>query len=329
MTAGRVGIGIDLGGTNLKIGLVDETGRIVRHHSEALPRTDPDYVIDRMVTIAEDLLQKAAVSRDRIIGAGIGSPGPLSQATGRIIKMANLEGWIDIPLRDRVADRLGVAAELDNDANAAALGEYWVGGGRDYNDLVLLTLGTGIGAGIILGGRILHGHFDNAAEIGHMIVEVDGLPCPCGQRGCLERYASASAVGRRVTEAIAQGAKSSLSESAVSETASAGPRITAEMVVRAATEGDELCGKVFDDACKYLAIACINLQHAVNPELVLFGGGMSKTGPKLIERIEAHLERQRWHLHDDLPKLALAHLGSDAGVVGAAALVWLKDVQEA
>jgi glucokinase len=197
----------------------------------------------------------------------------------------------------------------------------WVDRGSQLNspqqDLVLLTLGTGVGAGVILGGKILHGAMDNAAELGHMIVVVNGLPCPCGQRGCLEQYASAAAVARQATAAIQQG-ESSLLASATGP----GESIDAEMVARAAQTGDPLAMRVWDQACLFLAITIINIQHAYNPGTVLLGGGMSAAGESLLTRVRHYIEEHKWSLCADLPEVRLASLGNDAGVMGAAGLVW-------
>ncbi|MGB2987345.1 MAG: ROK family protein, partial [Phycisphaerae bacterium] len=271
-----------------------------------------------MVTLVDRLLSHLSLDRSHLVGVGVGAPGPLSQRTGRIIRSANLPGWVDVPVGGRLREGLGVAVTLDNDGNAAAFGEYWAGAGRGGgDDLVMLTLGTGVGAGVVLDGRILHGHFENAAELGHMIVAVDGLPCSCGQRGCLERYASASGVTRRVVAAIQDGEPCALADAV-----GRGETFDAERVVECAQVGDPLCLRIFDEACLYLAVACINIQHTFNPARVVLGGGMSKAGVFLLDRVDEHAHRQTWSLHKDLPAITLAELGYDAGVIGAAGLAW-------
>ncbi|MEK7710976.1 MAG: ROK family protein [Planctomycetota bacterium] len=343
----RLAVGIDLGGTNLKAALVDREGRVVAEIScPTQAEQGPDHVIDRIVALAAELSDRAGVNHSEIVGAGIGSPGPMNLEKGTIIKAANLPGWKNVPLRDRLRDRLNCRVILENDANAAAYGEYWVGAGRDNPDFVLLTLGTGVGCGVVLNGEILHGHFDNAAELGHMIVVLNGLECPCGQRGCLEQYASASAVTRRVADAIraASGSERSVASGLVPGAtvgqvsdlpiSSVGcvpdapsflpqtPAIDARIVAEHAARGDPLCCKVWDEACLYLAIACITIQHAYNPATVALGGGMSEAGDFLLEPVRRHLRAQRWNLHDDVPQVVLSKLGLDAGVIGAAGLAW-------
>jgi glucokinase len=213
--------------------------------------------------------------------------------------------------------RLGVPIVLENDANAAAFGEHWVGAGRGGGDLVMLTLGTGVGAGVILNGRLLHGHFENAAELGHMIVVPNGLPCPCGQRGCLEAYASAASVARRAVSAVAGG-----EPSALRGLADGGYPIDAEQVARLAQEGDKVCHRIWEEACIYLALACVNVEHAFNPAMIVLGGGLAAAGSFLLDGVHDHFLRQRWSFGDDAPTIALAALGDDAGVSGAAGLAW-------
>lgn len=316
-----IAIGIDLGGTNLK-------GALVRQGAEILAKrtfpTDlsrgPDAVIADMVTLVDTLLSETGAPRSALVGVGVGAPGPLSQSQGRIIRTANLPGWVDLPLRDLLSERVERPVVLENDGNAAAYGEYWAGscasGHGRAEDLVMLTLGTGVGAGVILGGRILHGHFENAAELGHTIVVLDGLPCPCGQRGCLEQYASAAGVARRVTQAVRDGEASTLADSIRS-----GVAVDSAAVARAANAGDPLCRKIWDEACAYLAVMCINIQHAFNPAHVVIGGGMAEAGAFLLDAVTAHVARNRWRLHEDVPAVELARLGYDAGVIGAAGLL--------
>jgi len=335
----KLAFGIDIGGTNLKIALVSNNAAIVDQvsHPTAAER-GPQAVVSDIVRFAAELLARRSLAWIDAIGVGVATPGPLNLRDGRIIKAANLPGWQDVPLRDMIATATGQFVVLENDGNTAAFGEYWsapchsasplhgnnartptqpASSSACVNDLVLLTLGTGVGAGVILDGRILHGALDNAAELGHLIVMPDGLPCPCGQHGCLEQYASAGAVARTATQAIAAGESSVLSLRLQS-----GETLESADVAAAAKSGDALAMRIWDQACQFLAIAVINIQHAYNPALVLLGGGMSAAGAFLLTRVCHHLERQKWSLHKDLPEIRLARLGNDAGVVGAAGLVW-------
>lgn len=311
-------VGLDLGGTNIKAALVDPRGAITeRLELPSAAARGPEAVINDLVSSARSLVARLPNGWSEIVGVGVGSPGPLSPRAGRIARMANLPGWNDVPLRDRLSAALKCPVHLDNDANLAAFGEFWVHRDQRPEDMVLLTLGTGVGVGVIVDCGIFHGHFENAAELGHMIVAVNGIPCPCGQRGCLEQYASAAAVARRAAHAVRQGQPSSLSEILHTH-----GDLSAEHVGQAAREGDFLALGIWDEACLYLAVAIINLQHAYNPARVLLGGGLSRAGDFLLDKVRRHITQQRWTLFEDIPEVALATLGYDAGVIGAAALAW-------
>jgi len=326
-----VAIGIDLGGTNLRTAIVDLDGLIVaRSDQPTLADRGFEAVIADIVASVDALIGGASVDRGSIAGVGLCTPGPLDLREGRIIHAANLPGWTNVPIRNALKERLHLPVALENDGNAAALGEYRAGAGRGNDPLVMLTLGTGVGAGVILNGRILHGHFDNAAELGHMIVVVNGLPCPCGQRGCLERYASADAVVRRVLDAdqnrdrhgavnLSRDREGAVYPSREGERADVPLR--AEDVAQGAVAGDPLCRRVWDEACLYLAVACVNIQHAFNPAKIVLGGGMSLVGKPLLDGVRKFLRAQAWSLHDDVPAIELSSLGADAGLIGSAALV--------
>lgn len=311
----RAAIGVDLGGTNLKVGLVDPSGRVIA--SQARPTEGdkgPAYFVECVAAMVDALVAREKLERGSIVGAGVGSPGPLDLKSGTLLKTANLS-WVNVPLRDLLSARLQMPVVVDNDANAAAFGEFWCGGPGGCRNLVLLTLGTGVGAGVILDGQVLHGHFDNAGELGHMIVAPNGLPCPCGQRGCLEAYSSAGAVARRFEQAVKSGEQSNAPRAQSAD---------AKSIADFARQGDALCQRIWDEACFYLAIACINIQHAYNPEVVLLGGGMADAGDFLLKAVRSHVLTNRWHLHEDIPRIERARLGSDAGLIGAAGLAWAK-----
>ncbi len=307
-------IGVDLGGTNIKAALVDAFGKILAKHAQpATVNRGPDAVIADIEHAIRVVLGAHSHDRALLKGIGVGAPGPLSPSKGVVIGAANLPGWQNIALRDRISLALGLPVVLDNDGNVAAFGEFWAGSGAGDDDVVLLTLGTGVGAGVVIDGATYRGQLENAAEIGHVIVVPDGLPCVCGKRGCLEQYASASSVARRVQGGIERGEHCSLTLS--------GEKITAEAVASAAQQCDPLCERVWDEACKCLGVMCVNIQHMFNPARILLGGGMSQAGALLLNRVRTHFETHRWTLHNDFPRIELASLGYDAGVIGAAGLV--------
>ena len=311
-------VGLDVGGTDIKAGVVgDDGGVVVKAVGATGPERGAGAVLADMAGLVAELIAEAAVPKQAVVGVGIGVPGPLSPSRGVLFKAANLPGFEDVPVRDELARRTGLPAVLDNDANAAAYGEFWVGAGRGVRDMVLFTLGTGVGSGVVIDGRLLRGHFENAAELGHSIVEPGGRPCACGQRGCLEQYSSAGSIVRRVVEAVESGARTVLTEHSGGIAA-----ITAEAVAEAVRQGDELASRIWDDACRYLAIACLNVQHSFNPAKIVLGGGMSAAGDLLCRAVRQHLDGQGWSLLDDTPEVVLAELGNDAGVIGAAGLMF-------
>ncbi|TWT45876.1 Glucokinase [Phycisphaerae bacterium RAS1] len=309
-------IGIDIGGTNIKAGLFRSLPiPLFRRSIDTQASAGFEHVFTRLIALIDAMLADAGLSRDELVGIGVGAPGPMSYEHGVIHNAPNLPGWENVPLRERLREATGVATVVENDANAAAYGEFIGGAGRGSHSLVLLTLGTGIGGGIVLDGRVWRGRFDNAGEVGHMLIEPGGRPCPCGQSGCLERYASAAAVAERAVEAIRAGQSSELAARVAK-----GAAIDARDVLRAADEGDELCGRIWDDAARWLATACVTLRHLLNPELIIFSGGMVNAAERLLEPVQRHFDALSWKIAPDAPRLAIATLGPDAGMTGAAAL---------
>ncbi|MBL8879598.1 MAG: ROK family protein [Phycisphaerales bacterium] len=304
-------IGIDVGGTNMRAALLDERAAVrQRVSTETLAAEGFDAVMQRCAGLVTALLTNAnATNADWPIGIGV--PGPLSHKTGVVLNAPNLPGWKNAPVRDRLAALTERIVVVENDANAAAYGEFVAGAGEKSGDMVMLTLGTGIGGGVILNGELIRGHFDNAGEIGHMVVEPAGRECPCGQRGCLERYASAAAIADRVREALAGGEQSSLSNAT---------ELDSGAVQAAAAAGDALASRIWSDACRYLAIACVNLQHILNPRTVVLAGGLINAGEALLDGVAKEFRRLTWKMADDAPAIRLAQLAGDAGVIGAALL---------
>lgn len=309
-------VGIDLGGTFIKAGVVDAANKIVHRQSiETLADRGVDDTIDRLGRLVTSLLAATRLSNDHVAGVGIGAPGPMSHAAGMILSAPNLPGWTNVPLRKRLNAVTGLRTTLENDANAAAFGELTAGAGQAVRDLVFFTLGTGVGGGVIIDGRLHRGRFDNAGEFGHIIVQPDGRPCPCGQSGCLERYASALAVGQRATEAIRSGENSSLKT-----LLDQGKVIDAPDVDQAAVAGDPLARRIWNETCRFLAIACVGLQHVLNPERIVLGGGLIGSRARLLEPVRRHFRELTWNAADDVPEITLATLGNDAGIIGTAAL---------
>ena len=314
----RVCIGIDLGGTFIKLALLDEQLRLTSQDRRPTPAdSGPDAVVEAMASGAEALLDAAGAGKPDVAGVGIGSPGPLDLDAGVVIGMPNLTGFEGFPLRDRLAERLALPAALENDANAAALGEFLVGAARDVRHMVLLTLGTGVGSGIVIDGRLVHGAHGLGGEVGHLLVAPGGRPCGCGQSGCLERYASATYLAQHARKLLDQGRPTALAN-VLAETG----EITAEHVQLAAADGDELAKEVWAEAIDALAVACVGLARVLDPDLVVFGGGMANAGDALIAPLRRRFHELHWRLTPPRTQLALATLGNDAGVIGAAGVAW-------
>lgn len=301
-------IGLDLGGTQLKAALLDADLNVrARGSTNTRAEDGVDAVIEQLAETARALAAAANVTLADIRAVGVGAPGPIDFDAGVIQGAPNLPGWTRVPLRDRLSHALGRPVLLENDANAAAFGEWALGHrrstdrrGRPVRDLVLMTLGTGVGGGIVLGNLLWRGAFGSAAELGHMIVFPDGELCGCGQRGCLEAYAAAASIAGRYENVTG--------------------RQTSAVEIQQRLSSDANAGAVWDDATRALGIACANLQHVLNPQLILLGGGLANAGRALLDPVRAHFETHSWRLADDHPEIALATLGNDAGMLGAAAL---------
>jgi glucokinase len=305
-------IGVDVGGTNIKIGCFDQDLRLLKKTSVT---TDvdmgPEVVVQRMGEAVRQLLKDLGYTLDDVRAAGIGTPGPADYKAGIIINSTNMPTFKNTPIRQMLSDELGCPVAFDNDANVACYGEFTVGAGKDVNDIVFFTLGTGIGCGIVSNGKIVQGATGNAAEVGHVIVQPGGEPCNCGQRGCVEAIASASHTARRAAEAVKAGETSSLSTLA---------EITCKDVFEHMARGDALATRIIDETARALGLVCVNMLHATDPARIVFAGGMIAAGDVLLQAIRRHFEAQIWTLRKETVEIVFASLGEDAGIFGAAAL---------
>ena len=314
-------LGIDIGGTNLVVGAVTEDGTGMRgYHTEPTGAPDgPDVVIDRIIRMARTAIEttQAEDPRAKILGVGIGSPGPLDRKKGLVIFTPNLR-WKNMPLRDRIAKGLGLDAALDNDANCAMLGEHWVGAARGARDAVCFTIGTGIGGGIVVDGKLVHGASDAAGEIGHITVEINGRRCGCGNDGCLEAYASGPAIARRAMEMVDAGASSDLPIMVNGQPSA----ITAQTVFEAAARGDALADEIVRDTARYLGVGIANMLNILNPEVVVVCGGVTQAGDHLFVPLRREVARRAFKTAVDACRIVPGALTGTAGVVGAAK-AWL------
>jgi glucokinase len=311
----RYVVGIDIGGTNLVAGTVAEDGsELLGLVSEpTLPEQGAEAVIARIVKLARASMAEAKGTP--ISGVGIGAPGPLDTKRGLVLMTPNL-GWVNLPLRDRLSDALGMPATLDNDANCAVFGEWWRGAARGVHHVVGLTIGTGIGGGIVLGGEIYHGVSDVAGEIGHMSIDSMGRRCKCGNYGCLEAYASGPAIAARAVEGIQAGAETALPQYVAGDLA----KITAQVVYEAAHDGDPYALEVVRDTAKFLGAGVANIINVFNPGVVVVCGGVTLAGDKLFLPLRSEVKRRAFRPAVEACRIVPGELQGTAGVYGAAAV---------
>jgi len=319
--------GVDLGGTNIKAALVDDAGRKVAFHTEPTHASrGPEDAAARMGRAVHALAAQAGIATADIAAVGLGSPGPLDIPAGRIVQAGNLTGWDDFPLRDRVAAHCGRPVTFANDANAAAYGEFWVGSGREFGSLVMLTLGTGVGGGIIIGDLNVEGAHSHGSECGHIIVDPspEARVCPCGQPGHLEAYASATSLVKMAQEAIAAGGSGSLAEAV-----RGGNELTPILVGTHAEQGDRLALDVVLEAARWLGIGVVTLMNTIDPEAVIIGGAMTfggeeaAVGRAFLGRVREEVRRRGFPVLVASTLIRYASLGGDAGSIGAAGLARL------
>jgi glucokinase len=321
-------VGIDVGGTNIKLGLVDDLGRPLAWNSiPTVSGNGPEETARRMGQTVRAMIASAGLKQQDIAGVGLGLPGILDIPGGRIVRVVNMKRWDGFPVRDRVAWHCGLPAAMANDADSAAYGEFWAGSGRGFNSMALLTLGTGIGCGIVLGNRVLSGEHSYGGECGHMIIDCNPTArmCGCGRRGHLEAYSSATAVIQRTHEALKNGRASSLSAAA-----SEGAALTPELLCKEAEKGDILCMELIDETADYLAAGVVNVMHTVDPSGILLGGAMtfggsdSEVGRRFLERVRSQVQMRSFDILSSQTVIDFASLGGDAGFIGAAGIMRLK-----
>lgn len=337
-------IGVDLGGTNLRIAAVAEDGKLLEKVTTgtklALGR---DAVIDEMTDAIKNLSSKLGGAR-QLLGVGIGVPGIIDAHTGMLRESPNLPGWSDYPVRDEIERRLATPVLLENDANSAALGEFWLGAASAAESLCMITLGTGVGGGIVMNGNIWRGLTGMAAEIGHITIHPDGPKCGCGNHGCIEQYASATAIMRMAREAIASGEAPELSR-----IASEDPEFSARAVNNLALQGDKPARQIFNRVGWALGVLLADVVNALNLQMYVIGGGVSSAWASFAPAMFEELKRRSFvyaaTAPDDIASaiaegasaslkplgtsprtiITRALLGSDAGLYGAARLPMLGE----
>ncbi len=335
-------IGVDLGGTNLRIAAVDEQGTLMEKITLGTKTAfGRDQVLNNMCDAIQQISEKYRPSAN-LLGVGIGVPGIMDMPSGMMRESPNLPGWADYPVRAEIERRLGTPVILENDANSAAFGEKWLGAGRQVSHLAMLTLGTGVGGGIVMDGKIWHGMTGMAGEFGHMTVEPEGPQCGCGNRGCLEQYASATAVMRMAREAIAAGVAPGLAMGASSDV-----EFSAKEIYNLAIQGDEQAKRIFRRVGRALGISLATMINGLNLEMYVIGGGVSSAwdafSPSIFEELRqrsmvyaATAPTDPLHMSSGASGqvepgtgrktiITRALLGSDAGLFGAARLPMLHN----
>lgn len=309
-------IGIDLGGTNIAVGTVDEKGTILsRTSTPTLPDRPYTDLVKDMAACIHEVTEKAGLSAEEITSIGIGIPGIADQKEGTVVFCTNL-GWRDIPLRAEIQKYYDKPVYIDNDATVAGLAESYAGVSVGCHSSVFLTLGTGVGGGIIIEGKPWSGAHGVGSELGHMTLVVDGVPCTCGNDGCVERYCSATAIIRMARQACL-GYPESLMVKMVDGDLE---KLEARTVIEAAKAGDPTALQVFNRFTRYLAITVNNVTAFLDPEMIVLGGGVSNAGDFLLNAVKAQLPRYLMYKTLPSPRLELARLGNEAGIIGAAML---------
>jgi glucokinase len=324
-------VGIDVGGTNIKFGLVDNVGRTLAYQSMRTEQErGPEDACERMGTVTGQMIKDAGVPSSDVVRAGLATPGPMDIPNGMILRPGNLPDWRDFPIRDRCSFHLGMPVTFANDANAAAYGEYWKGAGAQFQSMILLTLGTGIGGGIIVRDMLVEGEHSCGGECGHILVNpaADAPVDSLGKRGSLEAYTNATAVVERALASIRSGAVSLLAKRHA-----AGETITPRLVAEAAEQGDHLACKVIEENAYWLAIGIVSLIHTIDPDAVVLGGAMtfggqeSHVGRDFLKHIREEVRPRLLEPLRDAVEIQFASLGGDAGYIGSAGLARLDHMK--
>lgn len=311
-------IGIDLGGTTVKLAVLTESGEVQQKWSLLTDISEEGTkIVPSIVASINEHIERYGMSKEDFIGIGMGSPGTVDLQNGTVIGAYNLNWKTLQPVKMLIEEGTGIPFAIDNDANVAALGERWKGAGENEDNMAFLTLGTGVGGGIVAEGNLLHGSVGAAGEVGHITVEPDGYDCTCGKKGCLETVASATGVVRLARDYADQYAGESALKVAIDD----GQLVTAKDVFDFAKQNDALAVKVIDKVAFYLGLACGNIANILNPSTIVIGGGVSNAGEFLVEQVQNYFNTFTFPAIRSSCKIRLAQLGNDAGVIGASSLI--------
>lgn len=307
-------VGIDLGGTNIAAGIVDENGNILCEISRPTrSEREPIEIINDMKELILELIERLNLDKKEIDAVGIGIPG-LADSNGNVILCVNL-GWRDVPFRKILEEELNIPVYMENDATVAALAEYESGAMKNCRNGIMLTIGTGIGGGIILDGRIYTGFNGVGSELGHVVVGENFYDCNCGRNGCLETFSSATALIKYTKKLLEEGnAKSIIYEKIENDL----NKLNAEIIFDSAKEGDNIADKAVKRCVKYLGIGIVNIINFIDPEIIVLGGGVANAGEYFLNLVINEVENNKYYKELPIGKIALAQLGNKAGIIGAA-----------
>lgn len=309
-------IGVDVGGTNVKVALVDETGSIV--YSDTVPTRAEmgyEYTISNMIKAIHDVIKESKTDKKSVVGIGFGFPGQIDCDNGIVRLAPNIPGWVNIPIADIVSKEFGVPVKVDNDVRCAALAELNYGAGKGAKNLICITVGTGIGSGLIVNGKLVRGASNAAGEIGHIKLQMENGPlCGCGDNGCLEAFASGPSIVAMAEEYIKGGKSTKYRELAKNE-------ITPYYVCEAAKQGDVVAKKIFEIIGNYIGIGLASVVNLLNPEKIVIGGGVADAGDFLFVPIKETLKKRAMPIQGSAVQVVPAELGNTAGVIGASLLI--------
>lgn len=312
-------IGIDVGGTNVKIALVDDNGKII--YSNSVPtyaKMGYEYTVNNIKQAIRDLMKETNTTTSDIEGIGFDFPGQVDCKTG-VVKLApNIPGWVNVPIAQMIEDEFHIPTRIDNDVRCAALGELKFGAGRGCENFICITVGTGIGSGIVINGKVVRGATNAAGELGHIKLQMNGGPiCGCGDTGCLEAFASGPAIVAMAQDYIKGGKSTKFREMAAAE----GGEITPYMVAKAAEEGDPVAKRIFEIVGEYIGIGLTSVINLLNPERVIIGGGVAESGELLLAPIRKTIKERAMVVAGNAVEIVPAQLGNSAGVIGASMLI--------
>jgi glucokinase len=314
----KYAIGVDLGATKTLVIACDTKGQILVEKQEKTPTSEgKEIVIKNTLKMIENVRDSSVLKERLFLGIGIGYAGLINYDTGIVRSSIMLPDWFEVPLQEKIEKHFNTDARIDNDANAAAYGEWWIGAGRGAKTMICLTIGTGIGGGLIINNQLYRGPDGTAAEFGNMTIDYDGPLCWCGNRGCLNPLASGTAISQRTVERIQQGKQSRILELVNNNL----DEITPSVVAKAAVEGDELAGQIIAETAMFLGAGIANLINALNPDAVVLSGGVAEIGELLINPIRQEVLKRAFAIPARRAKILKAELGNKAGAVGAAGIL--------